>query len=292
MKPFYILGLAISLISSCNNHPVRDNKKTAVNNSTRIYSSAVADSFSISISLPAGYDSSKQKYPVVFLLDANLYFDVFATMVRKYAEVGLAPDVIIAGIGYRDFMEMDSLRNRDYTYPVAIPEYEMAQSGGAQKLLSFINGELVPSIHTRYKTDTSKTVLMGHSLGGYFTCYALQQALLSGNPALRYFVAASPSLHYNNYYLLQQFKNNNPVPAHANKPLGVYIGYGGLEDNISPEDSNTIRLPVLLKELDSCFKTEAFKNTPFHSAIFSHLDHMETQMPIFLKGLNQLLATN
>lgn len=37
---------------------------------------------------------------------------------------------------------MDSLRSRDYTYPLAIPEYEMSVSGQADKFFSFIKNEL------------------------------------------------------------------------------------------------------------------------------------------------------
>ena len=83
---------------------------------------------------------------MVYVLDANLYFDIIATTIDKYAQVGLAPNVILVGIGYRDFPTMDSLRNRDDTYPLAIPEYEMSTSGGADKFLSFIDHELIPQI--------------------------------------------------------------------------------------------------------------------------------------------------
>src|SRR5688500_16037086 len=63
---------------------------------TRLYSKSVADSFSIFVNLPNDYSlAEKKKYPVVYLLDANLYFDVMATTLNKYSEVGLAPSVIL-----------------------------------------------------------------------------------------------------------------------------------------------------------------------------------------------------
>lgn len=49
------------------------------------------------------------------------------------------PSVVLAGIGYKDFTTIDSLRNRDNNCSTAIPEYEMSVSGAADKFLSFIN---------------------------------------------------------------------------------------------------------------------------------------------------------
>src|SRR5215211_6324115 len=113
----------------------------------RMYSKNVSDSFTISVNLPNNYkEQQSEKYPVVYLLDANLYFDIIATTLNKYSDVGLAPSVILVGIGYRDFQTMDSLRNRDDTYPTAIQEYEMSVSGGADKFLSFIDKDLIPHI--------------------------------------------------------------------------------------------------------------------------------------------------
>src|SRR5688572_3446186 len=204
IKYFTFSGLLFFIIS-CTQNPGKKQQVTKMegNGVTRLYSESVADSFSIFVNLPDGYSSEqKTKYPVVYLLDANLYFDIMATTLNKYSEVGLAPSVILVGIGYKDFPTMDSLRNRDDTYPLAIPEYEMTVSGGADKFLSFIDNELAPYIENKYRTDTSKSTLMGHSLGGYFTSYALLQNLLGKSKSLSNYIAASPSLHYNHYYLL------------------------------------------------------------------------------------------
>lgn len=62
----------------------------------RLYSKYVSDSFTIFVNLPNEYKKQQsEKYPVVYLLDANLYFDIVATILDKYADVGLAPSVIL-----------------------------------------------------------------------------------------------------------------------------------------------------------------------------------------------------
>lgn len=137
-KYFSFSGLLL-LIICCNQipDPIEQTNKTKEKIGRRFYSKTVADTFSTFVNLPNGYNPQQtKKYPVVYLLDANLYFDIIATTINEYSEVGLAPSVILVGIGYKDFPTMDSLRNRDYTYPTAIPEYEMTVSGGADKFLT------------------------------------------------------------------------------------------------------------------------------------------------------------
>lgn len=292
MKTLYSLFVISFLLTACNNNQTGTSGKTiVVENIKTIYATAVQDSFSISVSLPEGYDTSHKKYPVLFLLDANLYFDVMAVTIKKYAVVGLAPEAIVVGIGYKDFYAMDSLRSRDYTYPVAIPEYEMTHSGGAQRFLSFINEQLVPYIDSSYRSDSTQRILAGHSLGGYFACYALQEKLKQPQHKLNKFIAASPSLHYNHYYLLKQQEADAAKSNPINHSTAAYIAYGGMEDNVDLTDSSSIRLPVVMKRLDqSLNKNDTATSKKFTTAIFSNLDHMETQIPIFLKGLNHLVA--
>lgn len=279
----------IILVAGCkqppqSKKPTADIKKNTVET---FYSKEVADSFKVFINLPNNYHpGQKKKYPVVYLLDANLYFDIMATTVNKYSDVGLAPEVILIGIGYKDFPSMDSLRTRDDTYPKALPEYEMSTSGGADKFLAFISKELIPSIDKAYQTDTAKRILMGHSLGGYFTVYALFQNLNRQNNSFSGYVAASPSIHYNDYYLLKKLKalSSNGGP---DKVIKTYLSYGGLEDNES--SPKMIDIKTLSVELSTAFSKKKYKNLIYKNDIFSNLDHMDTPLPTFIKGLNWAL---
>lgn len=264
--------------------------KVEKQNTFRLYSKNVLDSFSIFVNLPNDYNAQqKEKYPVVYLLDANLYFDILATTINKYSEVGLAPSVILVGIGYKDFPTMDSLRNRDDTYPTAIPEYEMTVSGGADKFLSFINNELIPQIDKEYKTDTSKRVLMGHSLGGYFTVYTILQDLLGKSNSFNSYIAASPSIHYNKYYILSQLKEIT-TQKNRHKKINTYITFGGQEDAESKTDSSIMKLNDLTNQLSNLFSVKQSDYVIYKSDIFSNLDHMDIQIPTLIKGLQWTLS--
>lgn len=288
-----MLLLSAFLFLACN--PVNRQQKarpvTALPATSRFYATSVGDSFSVSVQLPAGYrPDDTQRYPVVYLLDANIYFDIMAATLRQYSQLGLAPDVILVGVGYKDLYSMDSLRSRDYTYPLAIPEYEMAVSGGADKFLQFLGTGLVPDIESRYKTDTAKRVLMGHSLGAYCTMYALLQHIQGKQNIFRYYIAASPSLHYNNYYLPEQLRHTTPGSNTA--PVSVYLTYGGLEDEEDEEEANKpgyIKNTDVIGQLNGLFGKQQPEVVQFKGTVFSGLGHMDTQLPTFIKGLQWTL---
>jgi uncharacterized protein len=282
----------LSLTISCNQNNDKKAQPNVVGKKTeiRFYSKNISDSLSIFVNLPNDYNpQQKEKYPVVYLLDANLYFDIIATIINKYSEVGLAPSVILVGIGYKDFPTMDSLRNRDDTYPVAIPEYKMAISGGADKFLNCINSELIPFIDKDYNTDTSKRVLAGHSLGGYFSAYALLQNLSGKSNNFSGYIAASPSIHYNNYYLLNQFKQT-PQKIKQTTKIKAYFTFGGLEEQENATDSSMIKQSSVSEQLSKYLGVKQSTYLIYKSDIFSNLGHMETQIPTFIKGLQWTLS--
>lgn len=286
MKKIIQTSTLLLLLTSCDNSIVKEvdtDKKVSFDSAIKYYSKTVKDTFSIFISLPSEYDSKKNiKYPVIYLLDANLYFDTIATTLKNYSKNGMLPPAILVGIGYNDIETMDSLRSRDYTYPTAIPEYEMTVSGKADKFLSFINTELVPDIDVKYSVDKNSRMLVGHSLGGYFTIYALLQNLLTKNNIFFGYIAASPSTHYNHNYILNELAKLNV----ANQPqINSYIAFGGLEDE-EEEDPTILKIDNVFLKLDKSFKNKI----NYKGETYSNLGHMETPIPAFIKGLQWTLG--
>jgi len=250
-----------------------------------LYSTSVGDSFNINVYIPdTSLVENTTGLPVIYILDANLYFDIYASILRKYSEVGLIPAAILVGIGYSSFEKMDSLRVRDYTFPVGLPEYEMPVSGRADLFLSFVHNELIPEIDRKFPSDTSKRVLAGHSLGGYFTMYDLLEEIKGNRGVFRGFIAASPSLHYNHNYLIKQYDSVGKLAGRERK---LYVAYGEME-NPELKTSTTMTADGLLKHLSVDFSQVA--GTKLKTATFSEMDHMDTQIPAFIKGVQWILA--
>lgn len=288
-----VLGFlfALNFLLACNHNKADQEPPSQTGNTveSRLYFKNLSDSLSVFVRLPQNYsEQSKDRYPVLYLLDANLYFDIMASVVTQYAAVGLCPEVILVGIGYKDFQTMDSLRNRDYTYPTAIPEYEMSTSGGGQRFLSAVTNELIPHINSKYKTQPERQILAGHSLGGYFSAFALQQKMAGAAIPFYGYIAASPSMHYNHYYLLNQFEKITGQQKADSNPIRAYFTFGGLEDTEDTSDPSMIRQQVVVNRLKSAFELKK-PEIEYKGDVFSNLDHMDTQIPTFVKGLQWIL---
>ncbi len=237
----------------------------------RMYSKNVQDSFEVSVQYPKGYDkNASQQYPIVLLTDADLYFPLVAPIVHQYEEVGIWPPMILVGIGYGSLHKMDSLRNRDYLYPEALPSDEMETSGGGDQYYHFLADELIPKLEQDGFTNP-KRILAGHSFGGYITLYtSLKQASLQRKDFAG-FVSASPSLWYHDFYLQKNFAESDRLTNQQ-----IFLSIGGAEDaewSLKPFDR-------LLEVLES-----QAVGKHLHAQIYEGLGHMDVAMVSFLQGI-------
>jgi len=204
-----------------------------------------------------------------------VYFDIIADAMN-----GKNSDAILIGIGYRDFMMMDSLRNRDYTFPKTSFNNAFPISGGANKFWEFIQGELMFYINNKYRTDTSNQTLMGHSLGGYFVLFALNQALHNNSGIFKNYVSASPSLDYSRRYLIKQFQN---ISNNCATPMNLLITFGGRED--SEEGGTGTEGMDDYNSFVTIISDKRFKNINLKNKVYPSFGHMETAVPTFTKSL-------
>ena len=177
-------------------------------------------------------------WPVVYVLDGNAAFE----HLFNAGEQGMQTrdvQAVVVGIGYEDTRRFNqSGRSYDYTppspgdhQPVGSPRDPTAKGrslpgGGAAYFLSFIRQDLEPHIQRRFPVDEAKRTLFGHSYGGLFVLYAY----LTAPTAFDYFVAASPSLWWNDRYieqLAERFIANPPARA---GDLTLWVGSNEIAD--------------------------------------------------------------
>ncbi len=248
---------------------------------TRMYSTNVRDSFSIFTKLPKQYQTEKSRnFTTIYLLDANIYFDVVAAMVEKYNETGIMPPVILIGIGYDNFEQMEQMRTRDYLYPKAPNKNKIRKTGGGLSFFGFLKNELIPLVDKSYRTKPENRILMGHSYAGYFCLFALLENLKVGDNILRSDIAASPSLQYNQEYLLQQLKQDH---SGFTLPKLVYTSMGSLEDSENGRQKRNIS--SMYEAFNNEMNTRRFKNVKYQGDSYSNFYHMETAIAGFMKGL-------
>ena len=280
--PHHYRMFVTTLEDKSQNEAEVDAEEDEIIPTARLFSKNVSDTFSIFVNLPKDYNKNKDKiYPTVFLLDANVYFDIVKNSIKRINQDNKLVEPIIIGIGYKDFITNDALRNIDYTYPMALPKDSFPISGGADKFLSFIEKELIPYINKNFRTDTINRTLMGHSLGGYFSLFALQKHQQEKTNIFKNYVSASPSLDYYNQFLYSQFKNISLNPSDNNKRT-LLLTTGSLEDG---EDGG-----LIFNSFTKLLTAPSFSNIILNKIIFPKTDHMGTAVPTFDKGLELIMT--
>jgi hypothetical protein len=153
-----------------------------------ITASKIGRPYDLFISLPENYSTSKQSYPVLYVLD-GWHFPLMVSLQENNIYSRRMPPVIIVNIGQSPASDAMALRAQDFS-PTPIPQSLGAGGGGAAAFLDFLEHELIPFIDRTYRTNPADRGLLGHSMGGKFALYALEQ-----RPALfQRIVAASPAL--------------------------------------------------------------------------------------------------
>lgn len=176
-----------------------------------IYSEILHESRKIYIQLPASYTPEKnQKYPVVFILDGEMFLPT-VNEVQNYYSGGFTPEMVLVGISN------DKNRVRDLTPSSITTKYGMPfneKNGEANNFRQFIETELIPFIENKYPVTNYRT-LIGHSYGGLFTI----STLLNRPGLFANYLAIDPSLDWDNQKLLQEAQEIFATENYENKAL-------------------------------------------------------------------------
>lgn len=178
--------------------------------------------YDLYINLPRTYSDSSKSFPVIYVLDGQWDFPLVTSIYGEEYYDGFVPGVIVVGITWGGKNpNPDSLRVRDFT-PTKVKQ--APQSGGAPEFLSFLRGELIPFIDSKFRTLWNDRTLMGSSLGGLFTLYAMFQ----DSGYFNRYALTSPALRWDNGVIglyEKQYAERNLRPS-----ARLFMGIGELED--------------------------------------------------------------
>ena len=157
------------------------------------------------ISLPEGYATSTDKYPVLYVLDGSV-----RALAEGYQATtrhrGVPPMIVVA--------ITNPNRDRDL-----LPG---GGSDGAGKYLRFISEELFPYVEQRFRVQNHRT-LYGASNAGVFVLYAL----LERPDAFAAYIASSPNvLAGHDYMVAKATSTSRPLPRRLTQ---LHIVYGDKE---------------------------------------------------------------
>lgn len=168
----------------------------------KINSRVLGEERTIYVSVPSGYDDSKDLYQVLYVIDGA---SGVIGLVRYLSDYGVCPPFIIVSIEEvnpaRDMFPSKPEYSRGTRPATAwynrIDENELRVSrpgekiGEADKYLTFIETELFPFIEKNYRTIPFK-ICCGHSKGGL----CVTHALVSHTNMFNAYIALNPSLYW------------------------------------------------------------------------------------------------
>jgi predicted alpha/beta superfamily hydrolase len=232
---------------------------------------AVSDSqeYKLYIHLPGGYERSNQRYPVIYVLDAQWDYALVTTLYGQQYYDGFMPAAIVVGITWGG-QNTDYLRSKYFT-PTHVGD--ATRSGHGPDFLSFLKTQVIPFIDSSYRSAKDDRTLMGSSLAGLFTTYAFfaEPSLFS-----RY-VLTSPSLWWDDQYIIK--KEKQFAAKRAATPARLFMAMGELEGG----EGDFARFETLLR-------SKTYKGLQLETRIIKNGGHSSSKAEGYARGLQFAFA--
>lgn len=190
----------------------------------QIHSEILGEKRKYWVHLPMNYEKGTNDYPVLYITDGAEHFFLVSGLIEFMSSQFMIPEFIVVTIFHKD-------RNHDLTPTHSSTDINGFQSkaaevsGGGEKLLQFIEKELITEIETKYRASSYR-VLTGHSLGGLFCTYAY----LTRSDLFKGFIVMDPALNWDSYVCertlmslpdkARNFKNKLYISSAHNAPEG------------------------------------------------------------------------
>ena len=199
--------------------------------------------YRIQIATPFG-PAPKGGYPVLYVLDGDAYFPLFASGARLRALTNEIEQTVIVGIGYPDsqnnFAKALARRTYDLTQAEdlnsasrkvneALTPGERLEFGHADDFIKVIDTEIKPRVAAALPVNPERTAIFGHSLGGLFVLHTL----FTHPKAFQTYLALSPSIWTVDKLVLKDEPAFSRLVAEGQATPRIYIGVGGEEQSIS-----------------------------------------------------------
>jgi predicted alpha/beta superfamily hydrolase len=263
--------------------------------------------YTIDISLPAGHDRDRARYPVVLVVDGNLLFDAAQVALHgRFVSTGsLLPPEIVVGVGYPADEGMASFyarRNYDFHGPWAMtdplgqllhgyfnmmktaegkPDLQM-RAGGYERFMGFLRDELLPSLATRYPIDLkARHTLIGDSSGGHFVLRALYDP---ASPFRRY-VCISPG--FGSAEGAIQKSEAEYAANHDDMDADLFICCGRVEIDQEPVTA-LLRFGSGVTWIAEQFAIRRWRSARIDWEIMNHEDHASIQLRAIAAGLRSV----
>jgi predicted alpha/beta superfamily hydrolase len=215
-----LLAIAFALVASAGAAYAQTEQDYGPVRQLAFKSAVLGEERVVLVRTPAGYETNGERYPVLYMTDGQAQFVHTCATVEFLARNERMPEMIVVAIANTD-------RTRDLT-PTRVgdgpngPQPQFATSGGSDKFLDFVAGELIPLVEQRYRTHPYR-IFAGHSFGGLLAIHAF-----TSRPDLfDAYIAVSPSLWWDNSLMVKRAEELFARTRELPKSLYVTLGNEG-----------------------------------------------------------------
>ncbi|GAA6152433.1 alpha/beta hydrolase [Pseudoteredinibacter isoporae] len=221
----------------------------------RLESKQLNRSYDIYIKLPPSYfdeGNQRRKYPVVYLNDGLYAFQLAAGVTHSAMINNAMEHHILVGISYSPIDRPFDSRRRDYT-----PKTAVNDKGEAASYLNFLRRELFPLVEERYRINSLRRAYAGYSLGGLFGLYTM----LEHSDSFRYYLISSPSLWFDNRWILETEKQLAKETKDINAEL--FLGIGAFERPARANENYRKPTPInMVNDFNQLYRQLEQRNYP------------------------------
>jgi predicted alpha/beta superfamily hydrolase len=227
----------------------------------KINSQVLGEERTVLVRVPAGYERTDERFPVVYMTDAHPPQNaMMAGIIEQQAWGGTMPEMILVGI-------QNTNRSRDLT---PTDDRRGGPVGGGPKFLQFIETEVIPLVEKNYRTQPFR-VFAGHSLGGLFAVYAF-----TARPDLfNAYIAASPVLGYDDNFVIKRAEELFKQGKDWKKTM--FLGIGNEPQYIGGFNA-----------FQSLLKKTKPKNFESEFREFKDENHSSVVLPVYFAGLRKI----
>lgn len=241
-----------------------------------VYSNILKEKRKVWVYVPNmdGMQNSKQRFPVLYLLDGEGHFQSVVGMIQQLSQVNgntIFPEMIVVGIPNTD-------RTRDLTPthingdPPMMDSNSSRNTGGGENFAAFLEKELIPHIESSYATQPYR-ILIGHSFGGL----AVLNILTNHTKLFNAYIAIDPSMWYDKERFLKTTQTKLANQKYDGRSLYVGIANTMAEgmtlEKLKKDTASDTRHIRSIFALDKFIKANSQNGLKYSSKYYGDDDH-------------------
>ena len=274
MKNIFLLSLCLGIASIM---PAQTDNKIVIGKVDSVYSTILKEKRKVWVYVPSmngDMQNSKQRYPVLYLLDGDGHFNSVAGMIQQLSQINgntVVPEMIVVGIPNTD-------RTRDLTPTHITSDLPMMDSnstkttGGGENFAAFLEKELMPHIDSAYSTQPFR-LLVGHSFGGL----TVMNILTNHTNMFNAYIAIDPSMWYDKEQFLKTTQKKLAAQKYEGTRLYVAIAntmaQGMTLEKLKKDTTTDTRHIRSIVALDKFIKANPQNELKYASKYYAEDDH-------------------